>query len=208
MIIFLFSRFVRDQSGLDKSEFKVALKNGDADGAVHLTSSLVLLRLEVVVSGRHVVVYLDAVNHHTLFIDGESLGVDEGVAYVLELCDAIGANLVTALHGGGDLGVEITELEDGRGHLVGGAFLKVIHGGSDVSDEGVDILDACLKAINVLNLEGPNEDTVNQLSHIRSRHHAKRATHIIATQTPWIRGQFTAAICRIKLCKGCSRNKS
>ena len=181
MINLLFRRYVRDQSSLENSEFKVALKDGGADDAVHLASSLVLLRFEVVVSSPHIVVYLDTVNHHTLFIDGESLWVDEGVAYVLELCDAIIANLVTALHGGGDLGVEITELEDGRGHLVGGAFLKVIHGGSDVSDEGVNILDACLKAINVLNLESSNEDTVNQLSYIRSRHHAKRATHIIAT---------------------------
>ena len=46
-----------------------------------------------------------------------------------------------------------------------------------MGDEGVDILDASLKVVNMLNLECTNEDTVDQLNHIEGRD-TKRASNI------------------------------
>ena len=181
-----------------------AEKDGIADGAEHLASSLVLFSIEVVVSGLDVVVDVGAVDLNHLFIDFEILGVEEGVANVLELCGVFGAYLVTALHLRGDLGVEQSELVDASGHLVGGAFIEFLNGDGDVTDEGVDILDACLKVLNVLNLESSSEDTVNQLSHVRSRH-SKRASHIYATIT-FLRAWLFITAFRVELGEGCCRN--
>ena len=117
-------------------------KDGIADHAVELTSCLVLFGIEVVDTGLDVVVDVVAVDLNRLFLEFGTLGVEEGVANVLQLCDVIGADLVTALHLGGELGVEVAEFGDASAILFGGGICEVLIGGLDVSDEGVDILDA------------------------------------------------------------------
>ena len=76
-------------------------KDGIADDAVHLASCLVLFSVEVVDSSLDVVVDVVAVDLNRLFLEFRIHGLEEGVANVLELCDVIGADLVTALHLGG-----------------------------------------------------------------------------------------------------------
>ena len=184
--------------------------DGGADLAVHISSCLVQFRIEIVVSGHHIVVNVDGIDPTNLFLDLRTLGVKEGVTNVLERCDVIGAEFSTALHGCGELGEELAELGDAFGHLFGGSFVEVIRGGGDVSDEGVSILDACPKVINALNLSS-SEDTANQRSHVRDRD-VFRASHIVArffaTNTSGISRTFiiTAKIRKI-LGRDCCSNK-
>ena len=134
--------------------------DGGADSAVHISSCIVQLRIVVVVSGHHVIVDIDAIDLANLLLDVGLLGMEEGVANVLELSDIIGAEFSTALHVGGELGEEIAELFDAFVHLLDGAIVEASRGVVDVSDEGVIILDACLKSINALNMCS-SEDTAN-----------------------------------------------
>ena len=101
----------------------------------------------------------------------------EGISHVLEPCYVIRADLLAIFHSGAYLGDEFAELVDTRSNLVERAGFKVLHSGGDVGNEGVDILDASLKVINVLSLECTNEDTVDQLNHIEGRD-TKRASNI------------------------------
>ena len=72
----------------------------------------------------------------------------------------MGGDIVTALYNGGDLGVELAELVDASGHLVGGAIIEVLNGGGDVSYEGFSILDASID-ISLLKIKSSKENTVN-----------------------------------------------
>ena len=102
-------------------------------------------------------------------VDEELLGVEEGIAHALELCDIIGADLLTVLHRGGDLGDELAELVDASGNLAEGALLEVLHGGVHVADEWVDVLDASLKVVDMLGRECTDDGPVDQLGHVEDR---------------------------------------
>ena len=180
--------------------------DGGADSAVHISSCIPQLRFVVVVSGHHVVVDIDAIDLANLLLDVGLLGMEEGVANVLELSDIIGAEFSTALHVGGELGEEIAELFDAFVHLVDGAIVEASRGVVDVSDEGVIILDACRKfiVINALNLSS-SEDTGNQRSRVRSRDAI--SVSVIAFNTSGLWGTvFITAVLRLvrKWSKGCS----
>ena len=142
-------------------------------------------------------------------VDKKLLGMEEGITHVLELGDIFRADLFAVLHGGANLGYELAELVDTSSNLVEGAGFKVLHSGGDVGDEGVDILDASLKVINVLSLECTNEDTVDQLDHIKSRD-SKWASYILggASKTTWVYGHSPTAISRIELGVSCCGKKS
>ena len=176
-------------SGLENSKFNefFAEKDGIADGAEHLASSLVLFRIEVVVSGLDVVVDVGAVDLNHLNTESEPHGFEEGVANVPELCDVVGADIVTALHVGYDLEVEIAEHADASAYPIVGAIVEVLHGLGDVAEEGGGILDASLKVVNGLNLESANKVTVNQIGRVGSRG-AERVSRTRATKTSWIQG--------------------
>ena len=159
-------------SSLDDAEIDelAAPKDGGADGSDLLASSLELASHEVGVSGLDVIVDGDTVEKHVLRgVDDKLLGVEEGVAHALELCDVVGADLLAVLHSGGNLGDELAELVDTSGNLAEGALLEVLHGGVHVADEWVDVLDASLKVVNMLSRECTDEDTVDQLGHIEDR---------------------------------------
>ena len=195
-------------SGLENSKFNefFAEKDGIADGTEHLASSLVLFRIEVVVSGLDVVVDVGAVDLNHLNTESEPHGFEEGVANVPELCDVVGADIVTALHVGYDLEVEIAEHADASVYPIVGAIVEVLHGLGDVAEEGGGILDASLKVVNMLSLKSTNEDTVDQLGHIKDS--GKSTIRFSATHACDQPGEFTTAICGIELGIGCSSNKS
>ena len=122
-------------------------------------------------------IYLYSIEEHALHrFDHQLLGVAEGVAHLLELGGVVGADLLAVLHGRADLREELAELVDASGDAVEGAILEVLHCGGDVGDEGVDILDAGLEAVHVLDLEGADEDAVDQLGHVKRRD-SKMDTH-------------------------------
>ena len=157
-------------SGLEDSHIHevVAPEDGGGDGADLLASSLERAASDVQGSGLDLVVDGHAVEEHVLSrVDDEPLGVEEDIAHFLELVDVIGADLLTVLHGGGDLGDEMAELVNASGNLVEGSSLEVLNGVGNMTDEGVDVLDASLEVVNVLCLESTYEDTVDQLSHIK-----------------------------------------
>ena len=182
-------------SGLEDAKIHevFAPEDGGADGADLLASSLVRAGREVLGSGLDLVVDGYAVEEHVLSrVDDEPLGVEEGVTHFLKFGDIIGADLLTVLHGGGDLGYELAELVDASGNLVEGAGLEVLNGSGHMGDEGVDVLDASLKAVNVLSLESTNEDTVDHLGHIKDSH-GNRAIRFSATKTGVRNGHCTTA---------------
>ena len=188
-------------SGLEDTKIHevVSPEDGGADGSDLLASSLVRAVREVLGSGLDLIVDRYAVEKHVLCrVDDEPLGVEEGVAHLLQLGYVIGADLLTVLHGGGDLGYELAELVDASGNLVEGAGLEVLNGSGHMGDEGVDVLDASLKAVNMLSLESTNEDTVDHLGHIKDSH-GNRAILICATNTCESTGHFFTAICGIEI---------
>ena len=145
-------------------------------------------------------------------VDKKLLGMEEGITHVLEFGDIVRADLLAVLHGGANLGYELAELVDTSSNLVEGAGFKVLQSGGDVGNEGVDILDASLKVINVLSLECTNEDTVDQLDHVKSRD-SKRASNILgvkfwASKTTCVSGHLPTAISRIELGMSCCGEKS
>ena len=147
-----------------------APKDRGSNGSVELASLLVLAGDEVCVGGLDVLPDRDTVEDNVVHgVNDELLGVEEGVAHGLELGDVVGADLLAVLHSGSNLGDELAELVDAGGNLVEGASLEVFDSGFHVGDERVNILDASLKAVNVLGLEGANEDTIDKLDNLKSR---------------------------------------
>ena len=93
----------------------------------------------------------------------------EGIAHFLQLCDVVaGDNLLTVLHGGGNLRNKVAKFVNSGGNLVEGAVLEVIDSGFQVSDEGIDVLDARDNVGNALSLKCTNEDTFDDIDHVDS----------------------------------------
>ena len=126
---------------------------------------------EVRTGGLDVVPDRDTVEKHGLCtINDELSRVEEGLAHGLELGDVVGADFLAVLQCGSNLGDELTKLINAGSNLVEGAVFEVLDSGGHVGDEWVDILDASLKAINVLFCESTDEDAINELNHLKNTH--------------------------------------
>ena len=73
------------------------------------------------------------------------------------------------LHADADFLDEKTELVDAVSDLAEGTILKVGDSLGHVSDERVDVLDACVEVFDMLNLKSTNQETVDELGHFDSR---------------------------------------
>ena len=141
-----------------------APKDGSSDGSVLFASFLILAILHVLSSGLDVFVDLDTVvDDLFLSINNQLLRVEEGLTHFLESLSILGANLRAVLHADANFLDEETKFVDAVSDLAEGAVFEVLDGLGHVSDERVDILDACVEVFDMLNLKCSNKESVDKL---------------------------------------------
>ena len=135
-----------------------------SDGSVLLASFLILASLHVLSSGLDVLVDLNTVVEDLLLsVNNQLLGVEEGLAHLLESLSIFGADLGAVLHANADFLDEKTELVDTISDLAEGAVFEVLDSLGHVNDERVDVLDASVEVLNMFNLKSTNQESVNKL---------------------------------------------